>query len=402
MPLTDATLRNLKATDKVVKQSDGGGLFIQVGTNGSKLWRLAYRFEGKQKLLALGRYPDVSLKVARTRRDEAKALLATGVDPGAARKAQKSSASGADSFETVAREWFAKFSPGWVPAHGERIWRRFEKDIIPWLGARPIKEITPPELLAVLRRIEERGALETAHRAKQECGMVFRYAIATGRAERDSSADLRGALPPPKKQNMATITDPKEVAALLRAMDDYHGSLVTRCALRLAPLLFVRPGELRQAEWAEIDLERAEWRIPAEKMKAREQHIVPLARQALVILEELRPLTGQGRYLFPSERTRERPMSNNTVLAALRRMGYPKEEMSGHGVRAMASTLLNEQGWHRDAIERQLAHAERNKVRAAYNHAEHLPERRKMMAAWADYLDALRQGANVTPLRRKA
>lgn len=301
------------------------------------------------------------------------------------------------------REWHAKFSPGWVASHGDRILRRLEKDVFPWLGRRPIAEIKAPELLAVLRRIESRGALETTHRAMQNCGQVFRYAVATGRAERDPTGDLRGALPPPKEKHHASIIDPNRIAELLRAIDAYQGFFTSRCALRLAPLVFVRPGELRRAQWSEIVLEKAEWPIPGERMKMREQHIVPLSRQAVEILRELEPLTNREivarpnapRYVFPSARTRERPMSENAILAALRRMGYTKDEMTGHGFRSMASTLLHEQGWSHHAIERQLAHAERNAVSAAYNFAEHLPERRKMMQAWADYLDGLKTGAEV-------
>jgi len=337
------------------------------------------------------------LKDARERRDEARKLLANGIDPSEARKAEK--VSQADSFEEVAREWYNKFKPSWSDSHALRILRRLEQNIFPWLGSRPIKTISAPDLLAVIRRIEARGAVETAHRALQNCGQVFRYAVACGRAERDPSGDLRGALPPSEEKHHASLTDPKAVAALLRDLDAYEGSFVTRCALRLAPLVFVRPGELRHAEWSEIDLDHAEWRIPAEKMKARTMHIVPLSHQAVEIMRELHALTGQGKYLFPSVRSSARPMSENTVNAALRRLGYSKDEMTGHGFRSMASTILNEQGWNRDAIERQLAHAERNSVRAAYNYAEFLPERRKMMQAWADYLEALRSGAKVIPFR---
>jgi integrase len=339
-----------------------------------------YRVNGKRKTLALGVYSDVSLKDARERRDEARKLLVNGIDPGETRKAQKADrAEDMNTFEAVAREWFAKYSPNWVTNHANKIIRRLERDVFPWIGKRPIREINAPELLTVLRRIETRDALETAHRAMQNCGQVFRYAIATGRVERDPSADLRGALPPVKEKHYASITDPKTVRELLSAIEGYRGSFVTQCALKLAPLVFVRPGELRKAEWSEFNLEAAEWRIPAEKMKMQETHIVPLSRQAVAILRELHPLTGSGRYVFPGARTNGRPMSENTVNAALRRLGYPKDEMTGHGFRSMASTILNEQGWHRDAIERQLAHTERNAVRAAYNYAEYLPERRKMM-----------------------
>ena len=377
---------------------------------GGKWWRWKYRYGGREKRLALGIYPDVCLKAAREKREAARQQLAAGIDPGLARKAEKLAQAGAECFEAIAREWHAKFSPGWVASHGDRILRRLEKDVFPWLGSRPIAEVKAPELLAVLRRIESRGAQETAHRAMQNCGQVFRYAVATGRAERDPTGDLRGALPPPKEKHHASIIEPKRIGALLRAIDAYEGFFATKCALRLAPLVFVRPGELRQAQWSEIDLEKAEWRIPAERMKMREQHIVALSRQAIEILRELEPLTNRGiagkpnapRYVLPSVRSRERPMSENAILAALRRMGYPKEEMTGHGFRSMASTLLHEQGWNHQAIERQLAHAERNAVSAAYNFAEHLPERRKMMQAWADHLDALKAGAVVIPLFKKA
>ncbi|MBC8394913.1 MAG: site-specific integrase [Deltaproteobacteria bacterium] len=299
----------------------------------------------------------------------------------------------------MAREWHNKFSKSWSASHANKIIRRLELYVFPWLGTRAIKSITPVDLLGVLRRIEAKGVLETTHRTHQNCGQVFRYAVATGRAERDPSADLRGAIPPASAKHMATITDPKEIGGLLRSIDDYRGSIVTRCALQLAPLTFVRPGELRQAEWDEINFETAEWRIPAEKMKAGTLHIVPLSQQALAILQEIEPLTGDGKYVFPSPRTNSRPMSDNAVLSALRRMGYAKEEMSGHGFRSMASTLLNEQGWNRDAIERQLAHADRNSIRAAYNYAEFMPERKKMMQGWADYLDGIRAGAKIIPIR---
>lgn len=401
MALTDVTVRQTKAGEKPQKLSDGGGLFLEIRPNGSKYWRLAYRFDGKQKLLALGVYPDVSLALARERRGVARKQLANGIDPSDTRKALKVVHSGEGSFEAVAREWFAKFSPNWAASHATKLIRRLELYVFPWLGAKPVKDITAQELLAVLRRIEAKGTLETAHRTQQNCGQVFRYAVVTGRAERNPAVELFGAIPPANGKHMATITDTKEIGGLLRAISSYQGSIVTRCALRLAPLVFVRPGELRQAEWAEINLELAEWRIPAEKMKAKTLHIVPLSRQALEVLGEIHPLTGNGKYVFPSPRTATRPMSSNAVLSALRRMGYAKDEMSGHGFRSMASTLLNEMGWNRDAIERQLAHAERNSVRAAYNYAEFMPERKKMMQAWADYLEGLAAGAKIIPIHLK-
>lgn len=401
MPLTDPTIRNAKADTKPVKLFDGAGLFLLVTPAGGKWWRFKYRFGGKEKLLSLGTYPQVSLKEAREKRDDAKKLLRNHIDPSLERQAVKIAESGQGSFEAVAREWFKKMSTVWVPRHAETIIRRLESHIFPQLGQNPINEVTAPELLAMLRKLEAQGTVETAHRVKQICGQVFRYAIATGRAERDPAADLRGALTPAKPKRMASITDPKGAAGLLRAIDGYQGSFVTASALKLAPLVFVRPGELRQAEWSEIDLEAAEWRIPADKMKMKSPHIVPLSRQAITILREIHQLTGNGKYVFPSLRTGSRPMSNNTVNAALRRMGFSKEEMTGHGFRSMASTLLNEQGWNRDAIERQLAHAERNKVRAAYNFAEFLPDRRKMMQSWANYLDSLKVGeaGKIVPIR---
>lgn len=399
-PLTDTKIRTIKPAEKPQKLFDGGGLFLLVTPTGGKLWRLKYRFGGIEKLLAIGPYPQTSLADARQKRDQASALIANGVDPSDTKKAQKvAGTQETETFEIIAREWHTKFSATWAASHGIKIIRRLELYVFPWLGNRPIKSITAPDLLTVLRRIEAKGALETAHRTQQNCGQVFRYAVATGRAERDPSADLRGAIPPASGKHMATITDPKEIASLLRSIEDYRGSIVTRCALQLAPLVFVRPGELRHAEWTEFNFDTEEWRIPAEKMKAGVLHIVPLSRQALDVLREIQPLTGHGRFVFPSPRTDSRPMSSNAILSALRRMGFAKDEMSGHGFRSMASTLLNEQGWNRDAIERQLAHAERNSVRAAYNYAEFMPERKKMMQAWADYLEGIKAGAKIIQMR---
>ncbi|MEO5326877.1 MAG: integrase arm-type DNA-binding domain-containing protein [Magnetococcus sp. THC-1_WYH] len=400
MPLTDTSIKQAKPKEKPFRLSDSGGLYLEVAPSGGKLWRLKFRFGGKEKRLAFGVYPEVSLKQARERRDDARRLLAEGIDPGEHRKITRAmdKSRTEDTFEAVAREWFSKYSPTWAETHSSKIIRRLEMDVFPWLGGRPVKEISALELLTVLRRIEDRGALDTAHRAKQNCGQVFRYAVATGRAEHDPSSALRGALPPAKGGHFPSIVDPQAVGELLRAIDGYSGSYVTKCALRLAPLVFVRPGELRHAEWLEFNLDGATWTIPGEKMKAGEKHIVPLSIQAVAILREIQPLTGSGKYVFPGERTADRPMSENTVLAALRRMGYPVGAMTGHGFRSMASTILNEQGWHRDAIERQLAHGERDAVRAAYNHAEHMPERKKMMQAWADYLDQL-AGKNVVAMK---
>ena len=391
--------KHAKAKDKDYKMSDGAGLFLLVAKSGSKYWRMKYRSNGKEKLLSIGVYPTVSLKEARVKRDEAKKQLNNGIDPSEFKQTAKQTDL-EDSFEYVAREWHTKYKPNWTENHAQRILTRLEKDVFPWVGKRPVDEINAPELLKLLRRVENRGAIETSHRVMQNCGQVFRYAVATGRAERDPTGDLKGALPPVRKKHLASITEPTKIAGLLRAIDGYEGHFVTRCAMKMAPYVFVRPGELRHAEWSEIDLDNAEWRIPAEKMKMRELHIVPLSDQVISILKEIQLLTGNGRYVFPSIRTNTRPMSENTVLAGLRRLGYTKEEMTGHGFRSMASTLLNEQGWHRDAIERQLAHAERDSVRAAYNYAEHLPERKRMMQSWADYLDALKIGAEVIPFKK--
>lgn len=308
-----------------------------------------------------------------------------------------------NSFEIVAREWFAKYEPTWTAGHSSKIISRLERDVFPWIGLRPISEIKAPQLLACLRRVEDRGALETAHRALQNCGQVMRYAVATGRAERDITADLRGALPPVKPSHHAAITDPKKIAELLRAIDAYEGTFITKCALRLAPLLFVRPGELRNAEWSEINLEQAEWNIPAVRMKMREPHLVPLCTQSVEILTELHALTGSSRYVFPGARTNGRPMSDNAILAALRRMGYAKDEMSGHGFRAMARTILDEiLGVRPDYIEHQLAHAVRDPNGRAYNRTAHLEARRNMMQQWADYLDKIKAGAEVIPLHNHA
>ena len=361
---------------------------------------LQVSFAGKEKRISLGVYPDVGLKQARDKREEARKQVAAGVDPSDARKQAKQALidNSVNTFEAIAREWFAKHSPGWKSSYSVKLLSRLEANIFPWIGRSPISTVKAPELLSILRRVESRGALETAHRLLNYCGSIFRYAIATGRTGRDVSADLRGALPPSTPQHHASITEPQGVAGLLRAIEGYRGSDVTRAALRLAPLVFVRPGELRKAEWTEIDLEAGEWRIPAERMKMCSKHIVPLSRQAAAILRDLKPLTGNGRYVFPGARSRSRPMSENAVNGGLRRLGYTGTEMTGHGFRSTASTLLNEQGWNRDAIERQLAHSERNSIRAAYNFAEHLPERRKMMQAWSDYLQKLAAAGPSSPL----
>lgn len=402
--LSDTSVRAAKRSAKPYKVSDGGGLYLLVNPNGSRWWRLKYRVNGKEKLLSMGVYPDVSLKMARERRDAARRMIVDGRDPSVARQAKRQAT--CDTFEAVAEEWLAQRVE---PAGGRKAlaavtvsktkWM-LQTFIYPALGSRPIGEIKPPELLLALRKIEKRGLHETAHRAKQRVGQVFRYAVATGRAEHDISASLKGALAPVVSKNHAAIIDPAGIGALLRAIDGYAGQPVTAAALKLAPLTFVRPGELRHAEWPEFDLDAAEWRIPGHRMKMGERHIVPLSSQAVAILRELEPLTGPDGFVFPSIRDANRPMSENTVNAGLRRLGYSREEQTGHGFRSIASTCLNELGYNSDLIELQLAHAERNKVRAAYNRAERLAERRKMMQAWADYLDGLKaDGAKVVAIR---
>jgi len=401
IPLTDMKVQKAKPKDKPVTLFDGGGLFLLVTPTGGKLWRFKYRYDGKQKLLAFGSYPEISLLDARQRRDDARKMLANDIDPGAVRKAQKQAkAEETETFEVIAREWHNKFMVTWKKSHYERVLSRLERDVFPHLGKRPIEQIKAPELLGVLRRLESRGITHTAHIIRGICGQIFRYAVATGRAERDPSADLRGALPPVKTINRAAITDPVKAGELLRAIDSYRGSFVVQSALKFAPLTFVRPGELRHAEWSEIDLDKAEWNIPAEKMKMKQPHLVPLSRQAIEVLTELKKLTGQGRYAFPG-RTSSRPMSDNAILAALRYMGFEKTEMSGHGFRAMARTILDEVLQIRpDLIEHQLAHAVRDPLGRAYNRTQHLSERKRMMQTWADYLDGLKVGAKVIPFKK--
>ncbi len=392
--LTEVAVKNAKGKDRVYKLADGAGMYLEVLPNGPKYWRLKYRFGGKEKRLALGVYPQVSLKEARSKRLEARKRLAEGIDPSNQRRQDKLARQvGAEtSFRAVALEWYAKEKPHWSDSHSTRALWLLEKNLFPWVGNRPINEITPQELLATLKRTEIRGTLETANRAKQVAGQVFRYAVATGRAERDCSQDLKGALATPKKRHFAAITDPKEVKKLLLAMDEYRGTVVTKTALLLSPLLFCRPGELRQLEWSEIDLENQVIEIPLIKMKTREQaHLIPLSTQALKLLRELQPITGYGKYVFPSARGGSRPLSENGVRTALRTLGYGNDTMTPHGFRAMARTILDEVlGYRVDWIEHQLAHAVRDPNGRAYNRTAHLEGRRQMMQGWADYLDALR------------
>ncbi len=394
--LSDVTLRSVKPTAKAQKLTDGKGLYLYVAPTGGMSWRLDYTFEGKRKTFTFGQYPSLSLAAVRTKATEAKEKIANGIDPGAQKQAVKAAikAVTANSFEVVAREWVANQAHVWTPKHQRKVTSRLETYIFPLLGNKEVKDVTAPELLEAIRHIEARGFFETAHSTLNSCGQIFRFAVATGRGERDTAADLRGALKPVKVSNFASVKDPKEIAVLLDNIDQYSGNLIVRKALQVAPYVFVRPSELRCAKWAEFNLEAAEWRIPAERMKMRQVHIVPLASQVIDLLEELSTITGHTQFLFPSMRANTAPISDMTLLNALRRMGYSKDEMTVHGFRSMASTILNEQGFNRDWIERQLAHSEKNGVRASYNHAEYLPERRRMMAEWADYLDSLREGYN--------
>lgn len=391
MPLTDVAIRGAKPADKPLRLFDANGLYLEVAPAGGKWWRFKYRFGGKEKRISLGVYPDVGLRDARERRDGARKLLANGVDPGVERKVQKAATveRAANSFEAVAREWFARYAPGWAKSHADKIMARLEKDVFPWLGARPIAEIKAPELLSVLRRVEGRGAVDTAHRVQQNCGQVFRYAVATGRAERDVSADLRGALPPARHTHFASVTNPDEVAALLRALDGFQGTFVVQCALRLAPMFFVRPGELRTAEWSQFDLDKAEWRYTVSK--TRTEHLVPLATQAVAILRELHALTGHRQYVFPG-RDVKKPMSGAAINAALRRLGFDtKTEITGHGFRAMARTILHEQlRFPSEVIEHQLAHKVSDSLGTAYNRTKFIDDRVAMMQKWADCLERLK------------
>jgi integrase len=409
MKLTDTAIRTAKAIAKPWKLFDGRGLFLLVNPDGSRWWRYKYRFGGKERLLALGTYPEVKLKEAREAHERARKQLRDGIDPSAARKAEKATRVDrhAGTFEVVAREWHATKSEAWADKGEQRILRRLELYVFPRIGGKQIHDLTGPDLLDVLRRIEAKGHAETAHRVRQCLGQIFRYAVATHRATHDPSAALRGALAPRPNDNFASITDPKKVGGLIRAIRGYAGSDVVRCALQLLPLTFVRPGELRGARWEEftfdlVDAERGsedpQWRIPAERMKMREQHIVPLSRQAIAILRELHGFTGPDGFLFPNERSTSRSISENTINAGLRGLGYASDQMTGHGFRHMASTILHERGYRSEWIERQLAHGDRNTMRARYNFAEHLPERRRMMQEWADYLDGLARGADVVPI----
>ena len=393
MSLLDVIIRNAKPKTKPYKLIDAGGLYVQVTPAGGKLWRWKYRYNKKERLASLGKYPRVSLAEARAKHQMLRDRLAAGEDPAEHLRQEKETQQGIaqNTFELVAREWHKKNLDTWTEQYSGQIMRRLEADIFSQIGDAPIAELKPMHMLTALQKIEDRGARETAHRIKQTCGQILRYAVATGRAERDIVADLRGALAPVKKGHHAALTDPADVAGLMKAIDGYDGSFVVKCALRLLPLVFVRPGELQKMEWAEVDLEQKQWCIPSEKMKMRQPHMVPLSLQALAILKEIKPLTGSGKYVFPCQRSNARPMSNMALLAALRRIGYTKEQMTPHGFRAMARTLLDEVLQIRpDFIEHQLAHAVRDPNGRAYNRTAHLKERQKMMQSWADYLDGLK------------
>jgi integrase len=411
--LTAIAALRAQARAKKYKLSAGGGLYLEVMPTGAKYWRWKYRHAGKEKRIALGVFPAISLADARLRRDEERTRLRQGSDPAADRRAKKLAKhlAAENTFEAIAREWLETKAREWVPQHHEKVLNWLEQHVFPWIGSKPLAELEAPELLAMLRRLVTRGTINTAGRVRETISAIFRYAIATGRGKRDPAADLRGALPRADKRNFAALTEPDDVAGLLKAIDGFQGSPVTLAALQLSPLVFQRPGELRSSEWVEFDLDAAEWRIPAKRRKLRKAakenprtppHIVPLSSQAVAVLRELHALTGHAELVFPGVRDRRRPMSENTVNAALRRLGYTTEQMTGHGFRHMASSRLNELGWNPDAIERQLSHRDRDEVRGAYNQAQYMAERRRMMQAWADYLDGLRTGADVVPIKREA
>jgi len=398
--LTATQVKNAKPKAKPYKLTDGGGLYLLVNKTG-KYWRYDYRYLRKRKTLAIGVYPTISLKDAREKHIDAKRQLANDIDPGHLRKINKVKrlVAAENSFEKLAKEWL-KRQTNWTEGHRRTVKSRLDNNILPWIGDRPVSELTPQDILTICRRVESRGAIETAHRVKTICSQVFRYCVAAGLIVSDPCRDLKDALTPVNPTHMATILEPAKIGELMRAIFNYEGHQTTRAALQLAPLVFVRPGELRHAEWSEFDFEQKQWKIPAEKMKGRVTHIVPLSRQAIEILQDIKPLTGSGRYVFPSLRSADRPMSENTVNGALRRLGYTKKEISGHGFRSMASTRLHELGWPSHLIEKQLAHRDSNTIRGTYNFAEYMSERRDMMQSWADSLEGLRKGAKVIPMRK--
>ncbi|MGS0974822.1 tyrosine-type recombinase/integrase [Burkholderia glumae] len=400
MPLTDTAIRNAKPGGRQQKLFDGGGLFLLITPAGQRYWRLKYRFAGKEKLLALGVYPDVTLAVAREKKDSARKKLAVGVDPGEAKRVEKREArlAASNSFEAVARGWMDERKTVVEIGQYEKTLARFNADVFPWLGRRPVAEIDAPEVLTVLKRIDGRGARFTAHRVRSEISRVFRYGIKEGYCKDDPARDLVDAIPPAQTTHFAAITEPTKVGEMLRAFDGFSGTFPVLCALKLAPMLFVRPGELRQAEWSQFDLDKGEWRYLVTKTKT--EHLVPLAAQAVAILRELHALTGAWRYVFPSARSKDRPMSDAAINAALRRLGYDtRTEITGHGFRAMARTILHEELEQKpEVIEHQLAHVVPDNLGAAYNRTKFIKERRVMMQRWADYLERLKSGAEIIPI----
>jgi integrase len=402
MALSNTAIINAKAADKSYKMYDTDGLFLQVTPQGGKWWRLKYRFDGKEKLLSLGTYPDISLSQARQKREDSKKLLAIDIDPSENRKQTKADnrLNTENSFELVAREWWQSHMTNKADSHKEKVIRRFELYLFPWIGKKPISSITAPQVLETLRRIEKQNKVETAHRTLQTAGQVFRYAVQTGRAVRDVTADLKGALPATTVKHMAAFTEPKDVAELLRALDAFNGTLTVQCAIKLAPLVFVRPSELRMAKWADIDLDAGTWQYLVSKTKT--DHIVPLSTQALAILHEIHPVSGHGQYVFQGGHSPLKPMSESAINAALKRMGYDtQKDITGHGFRAMARTILHERlNIDPAIIEHQLAHKVPDTLGSAYNRTKFIEQRKIMMQSWADYLDELKAGAKVMPFKQ--
>ena len=403
MALNDTAIRNAKPKTAPYKLSDGGGLFLLVNTNGSRWWRYSYRFDGKQKTISLGVYPDIGLKDARAKHAEARKKLAQGINPSVDRKIEKAARieDGKNSFEFLARDWVTTQLKSLTQSHRDRTLRRFEQYLFPWIGNQPIKSIRAPDLLDCLRRIQKLNKLETAHRTLQATGQVFRYAVQQGLTTRDITADLRGAIPAPTVKHMASLTEPDQVAGLLRAIEGFTGGLIVQHALKLAPLVFVRPGELRRAKWADIDLQAAEWKYQVSKTKT--EHIVPLSKQALAILNELHPISGNREFVFPGAHDPKKPMSDAAINAALKRLGYDtQKDITGHGFRAMARTILHERlNFDPLIIEQQLAHRVPDALGSAYNRTKFLSQRKLMMQHWADYLDAIRVGSNVVAIKGK-
>ncbi len=415
--LTDTAVKNAKPKEKPYKLMDRDGLYLfikKTKKGAGKYWRFDYRFNKKRKTLSIGKYPIITIVVARERLLEARRLLEQGIDPSIHKQMQRSQMESdyANTFEAIALEWYLKFKDTWSDNHSGRIISYLKKDVFPWIGSHPINDINPAEIISIIERVADRGAVDAARRVKGFIQQVFSYAVIKKKLPFNpaKSIELSMVLPPRVKKHYATITDPIKVGELMRSIDDYNGSFIVRCALKLSPLVMLRPKELRQAEWSEIDFDTATWTIPAQRMKnlkhvkqadlESDQHIIPLAKQAVTILQELYPLTGRWKYLFPSARGKSRCMSENAVRVALRTMGYTNDDITPHGFRAMASSMLNEMGkWNPDAIERQLSHKDKNVIRRSYNHAQHLKERREMLQFWADYLDELKQGAEIIPLR---